>query len=150
MSVSGWTVETLKEHIDARLEAIETLAGVEKMATQTAIGKAEAAQNAYNLSHNDLIRKAERLAELTMPRQEVEDRFAALREHGDDQYKAAMEKVDEVRRSQSRTQGRGSGMSALYGWVVGGCVTIVSLGGLGVAILSLIATIYMIFHGVHG
>lgn len=48
------------------------------VAREKAIGKAEAAQEAYNVLHNDLARKMDEQNKATMPRLETEQRFRAI------------------------------------------------------------------------
>lgn len=100
-----WTIAALKEHLerivhdmkaahdqrftDNQVAVDRALAAAQKEtqaafeAAEKALGRERAKQDQYNTTHNDLLRKAEDLAKLTMSRSEVELRFDAAREHVD-------------------------------------------------------------------
>jgi chromosome segregation ATPase len=86
-----WTIDTLKEYVDQRLtdndKAVSAaLQSVKEQtrssfeASEKAIVKAEEAQKSYNQTHNDLSRKLDTQNKETMPRPEIEARFASLDE----------------------------------------------------------------------
>jgi len=127
MADETWTLVALKEHlerllidlqdstdrrfVDSQRDVEKALAAVKSEtklsldAAEKAITKAEAKQDAYNASHNDLIRKAEKLAELTMPRQEIESRVGSAREHVDEVVKGLYDRVVTVERIINRGEG---------------------------------------------
>lgn len=105
-------------------------------ASKEAIGKAEEAQRAYNVVHNDLSRKMELQGKETMPRPEtlglfeaVNQRFLAMQtnyENRLDSQKAALEKdieslttqVVSLRESRSEAGGTKTGTRDLWGYFV--------------------------------
>jgi phage-related tail protein len=66
--------------VDAALAAVKDQTKASFEASEKAIVKAEEAQRAYNLSHNDLARKMDDQNKATMPRVETEQRFHAVEE----------------------------------------------------------------------
>lgn len=89
--VSGWTIDTLKEHLaelhlasEARLTAAIThaqdMASASTRAAQNAIDKAEAATAAKFASVNEFRAALADQAERMMPRGESENRYSALQE----------------------------------------------------------------------
>jgi len=96
------------ERDDARGRAVDASFA----ASEKAIVKAEDAQKAYNLSHNDLARKMDEQNKATMPRTETEARFQALEE-----------KINEQR-------GRSAGGQVTWGYVVGGIGVLIGLATL--------------------
>lgn len=69
-----------KTLMDAALTAVKDQTKSSFDNSREAIVKAEEAQNAYNLSHNDLAKKLEQQNQATMPRTETEGRFKAMEE----------------------------------------------------------------------
>src|SRR5688572_30211550 len=106
-----WTIPALKEYFerivsdmkeahDQRFRdnqvAVDRALDAEQKKTQAAFDASEKAlererakQDQYNSTHNDLLRKAEDLAKLTMSRSEVQLMFDAAREHVDQLAKEA-------------------------------------------------------------
>jgi len=89
---SGWTLRTLKEHLetlvaqrfDAQDKAVSSALSAQKELTsaafassEKAITKAEEAQKAYNQTHNDLSRKMDEQYKEMMPRSESLARHAS-------------------------------------------------------------------------
>lgn len=66
--------------VDAALVAMKEQTSQSFAASEKAIVKAEEAQHAYNVVHNDLARKMDDQNKATMPRMEIEGRFAGLDE----------------------------------------------------------------------
>lgn len=102
--VSGWTTDTLKELVDARIAEVGgRIDGVERLATErdrlykeradaakeqvgVAFNAAEkakvasdSAQHEYNIGHNDLIRKMDAQHKETLPREEASNEFKSVR-----------------------------------------------------------------------
>jgi hypothetical protein len=141
-SISGWTVDTLHEHVVSLLSDLEQLftqrfTDSEKAAavaltavkdhtkssfeaSEKAIVKAEEAQKAYNTSHNDLARKMDEQSKATMPRSETEARFRALEE-----------KITELR-------GISQGGKNMWGYVAGGFAFILLLLSILGGVLTLL------------
>jgi len=88
--------------VEAALAAVKEQTRASFEASEKAIVKAEEAQRAYNLSHNDLARKMDEQNKATMPRSETETRFRALEE-----------KVNEARTSRASDSGAASGQKAV-------------------------------------
>lgn len=118
MSTGGWTLETLKEHFDTRLTAMDqalklALNGVNErtdrafLNSEKAIQKEEEKQQAYNKSHNDLSLQMLEQNKATMPRVETEARFKAMED-----------KIGLVRDQVSGVVSTGKGMSQLWGYIV--------------------------------
>jgi len=148
-----WTIESLKEHFEQRFTDSQRKVEDALAASEKAIAKAEAKQDSYNATHNDLIRKAERLAELTMPREEIESRISSVREHCDDQAKMTADRVEELRRGESHNAGGEeirNQMRQLMRWIIGLGVTVVGmvLGGV-IGLLGLIAGLVYFLMGRH-
>lgn len=77
-----------KAAVAAALMAQKEQTAAAFLSSEKAIVKAEEAQKAYNVAHNDLAHKMDDQAKMTMPRSETEARFHAL-----------AEKLDEVKTS---------------------------------------------------
>jgi len=84
--------------VDAALTAVKEQTKASFDASEKAIVKAEEAQKAYNVAHNDLTRKLDEQNKATMPRSETEARFHSLEE-----------KVNEVRHALATGAGAGMG-----------------------------------------
>lgn len=125
-----------KEAVSAALQAAKEQTQAAFLASEKAIVKAEAAQNAYNTSHNDLLRKQE----LLVPRIEMDSRFKSMdeklldsRKVDDAQIKSIDEKIGEIRKSRDVGEGRSGGIGA-FGVVLLGVGTFIL--GLGALILT--------------
>ena len=88
-------------------------------ASEKAIEKAEGAQNAYNLVHNDLVRKMDDQNKGTMPRSETESRFSNLEE-----------KIGGLRQHRSAVEGSGQGMRDMWGWVAFAIMALIAVAGI--------------------
>ncbi len=104
---SGWTIDTLKEHLEAVLREkdkaiINALASAKEAASKT-----EQAQRDYNVTHNDLLRKMDQQYSNMVPRQE----FMA--------YKESAEQAIKVEKSRGdRGEGKQLGMNAVVALLV--------------------------------
>lgn len=125
LSPSGWTIDTLKALLDERdtvyterdnarriaveaaLTAVKEQTKASFEASEKAIVKAEEAQKAYNVAHNDLSRKLDEQNKATMPRSETETRFHGLEE-----------KISDLREIVTLSTGRGAGYEKMWGWIV--------------------------------
>lgn len=92
--------------VDAALTAVKEQTKASFEASEKAIVKAEEAQRAYNLSHNDLSKKLDEQNKATMPRTEAESRFHTLQE-----------KIDEVRNTVAEVR---NALASGGGVIVGG------------------------------
>jgi hypothetical protein len=119
LSTGGWTIDTLKALMDERDRSVrETVAtAMTSMREQTktsfeasekAIAKAEEAQRAYNVSHNDLAKKLDEQNKATMPRVETENRFRAIEE-----------KIGDLRNVITLGTGKGVGLDKAWAIIVG-------------------------------
>jgi phosphopantetheinyl transferase (holo-ACP synthase) len=133
---------------DAQKEAVAAAF----LASKEAIGKAENAQTAYNVAHNDLSRKMDEQNKATIPRSETtalfraaDEKVAALQGSYDDKLenlRASFEKSNEniskeiagLRESRSETSGKSLGVSASWAYLVG-----------GMSVLSVIVSIILHF-----
>lgn len=93
--------------VEAALTAVKEQTKASFDASEKAIVKAEEAQKAYNVAHNDLSRKLDEQNKATMPRSETESRFHALEE-----------KIGEIRETVTANAGKGAGLSAAWGIIV--------------------------------
>lgn len=101
--------------VASALAAQKEMTGGAFVSSEKAIVKAEESQKSYNVSHNDLIRKMDEQNKATMPRLETESRFAAMEE-----------KITTLKASVDIRTGSGSGMQALWGWIMGAVVIVLS------------------------
>jgi len=166
-STSTWTVLAIKEYFERRIDDVSTAinqrfidnqrevdkalaaakseTGQALAASKEAIAKAEEKQDQYNASHNDLIRKAENLAALTMPRQEIEARVSSIREHTDETVTRIRSDVEQLRIGESR-MGGGSDAAARartqQNWLIALIIGVAfSLFGAVLSIIGMLATL---------
>jgi hypothetical protein len=145
-AVSAWTIDSIKEHFERRFDALlavqderdrlykerdesrrtavdAALTAVKEQtkasfdASEKAIVKAEEAQRAYNLSHNDLARKMDEQNKATMPRTETESRFRAIEE-----------KISELREERSGGHGHDQGGKSVKDETRANMALLVSIG----------------------
>ena len=126
---------------DAQKEAVAAAF----LASKEAIGKAENAQTAYNVAHNDLSRKMDEQNKATIPRPEttalfraVEDKIIAMQGSYDgklESLRASFEKSNEnlvkeiagLREYRSETSGKTLGVATLWGYLVGAAGVILAV-----------------------
>lgn len=108
MSDPQWTVETLREHFTALLEAERGKNEVRFQGTQKAIEKAEASVDRRLEGMNEFRASLADQAGRLMPRAEADNRFSGINE----QLKDISSRID-------RQEGRGSGLNAGWGYLVG-------------------------------
>lgn len=120
---------------DKALAAAEKLTAAAFAASKEAITKAEEAQRAYNVSHNDLIRKMDAM----IPRTEFDQRFRDAAERVDDLKKRYDLEIADLRESRSMGTGQASQRGAQQDfsrWLIGlGIMTALSLLGSALAIV---------------
>jgi len=170
-----WTTPALKEHIerlisdakdatnqrfvdnqrevDKALAAAKSETGQALAASKEAIAKAEEKQDQYNASHNDLIRKAENLAALSMPRQEIESRVSSIREHMDEVVLRIKADVEQLRIGEGRVGGSSEAAAKARtqtNWIIALIVGVaVSLFGATLSAMGLLATLIYFLLGKH-
>src|SRR6185369_9527266 len=99
----------------AELAVKDALASQEKatsaafMASEKAIVKAEDAQRAYNVVHNDLSRKMDEQYKEMMPRPETLGLFKAV----DGKFESQQKQIDELRLSKATLEGKASQQSVM-------------------------------------
>lgn len=119
MSDPQWTVETLREHLTALLESergknevrfqsMERSTSTALAAAQRAVEKAEVAVEKRLEGMNEFRGSLADQARLLMPRAEADNRFSGINE----QLKDISSRID-------RQEGRGSGLNAGWGYLVG-------------------------------
>jgi len=160
---SVWTIEALKAHfdrvitdlntsidrrftdsqrdVDKALAAVKSETKLSLDAAEKAITKAEGKQDAYNTTHNDLIRKNEKLTELTMPRKEIEARIESQREHEDEARKNLSDRVEQVAQDVVAMRAEMKAKTATYdtergaaGWVMKAIGALVITGAFGLVV----------------
>ena len=134
----GWTVETLKEHLEREIMDLRVCMNNGFEAQSTATGKALA-------SAQTAVDKAERLADI---RSEVQDRMANERNHLQDRmltrdeygvaHATLVEKFDLLAGRMDRHEARGVGTSTTVLWAFAGLGAIVGLGGFIFGLIELL------------
>lgn len=126
-----------KAATDRELLAVEKQTTLSFAASEKAITKAENAQESYNRTHNDLLRKQDLLVtrhEWVGRNQAVDERFADLRKTFEGQIHAVEAQIGAITKTLSAIEGR-SGGYASSGELVGRSLSIlVALAALGVAV----------------
>ncbi len=117
--------------VTAALSAQKEMTGSAFASSEKAIVKAEEAQRAYNLSHNDLVRKMDEQYKHMMPRSECEKaidgqiiRLNDLKESIHQVRLEIMKEIVSLRESRSSIEGHTSGLSAGWGYLVGAAAII--------------------------
>lgn len=134
MPETQWTVETLREHVaelmtaereknEVRFQAMKESTTTALAAAQRAVEKAESAVEKRLEGMNEFRGSLADQARLLMPRAEADSRMAQLAE----QLKNLASRVD-------RQEGRGSGLNAGWGYLVG---AVGLLGGLMALVFKL-------------
>jgi hypothetical protein len=128
--------EAQQSAVAAAFAAQEKLNQFSTTSAKEAITKAENAQNAYNLSHNDLLRKMDEQSKSI-------DRDMVSRREYQANHQALVEKIDVLRESKSNTEGVASEKKESRGqtnWMVGIAITLIlSTISLVMGIVNLIA-----------
>lgn len=111
--------------VNAALAAQEKAVAAAFLASEKAIVKAEDAQKAYNVAHNDLSRKMDEQSKGTMPRPEIVGLFKSLDDKISASQKSFQDKIDimakeigDLRESRSEGTGKGIGAKDLWGYIV--------------------------------
>jgi hypothetical protein len=89
-----------------------------------AMQKSEQAQGAYNISHNDLIRKMENQYQHMMPREEAISKFDDLKES-----------ITNLQQSRSASAGKSEGLHAGWAYLMGGIILVATLVHLFISLL---------------
>jgi len=140
-SESGWTVDTLRAHMQQRIDdlvrmlderyatqtrATERAFEAQQTAMQTAMTAADTAVSKALESAEKAVTKAESAAEKRFDavnefRQTLSDQAATLmpRAESKSRHAAAAEKIDDLSTKIDKAEGRGSGLSAGWGYLVG-------------------------------
>jgi hypothetical protein len=119
--ISGWTIETLKAHVDERFIALKEatanslvaqkeLYQTVQSAADKAITKSEDAQRQYNTSHNDLLKKMED----QLPRKEADVRD----KNYEDKFEVIRKEISKLTTRLDIIAGRGTGIQQFIGWIV--------------------------------
>ena len=123
-------IDGLDRLIGTRIDSLtDALLAHEKLNEQTfaasseAIKKAEQAQSAYNLAHNDLSRKMEAQYAMMMPRTEA---IGLLQAHNE-KFDEIKKEIVTLREFASTMGGKSTGLSAMYGYIIGALGFLVAL-----------------------
>jgi hypothetical protein len=129
--MSNWTMDSLKEHYDAilkkndelsekseksideRFAAQKELSSTIHLGSQEAIKKAEAAQNQYNVVHNDLTRKNE----LMQRREDAEKSEKNILDRMEEQRKHLEDKINSLVLGSAGNEGRRAGTQNFKEWI---------------------------------
>lgn len=114
-----WTVSTLKSHFTALMEGEREKNDLRFNTSQRAIEKAEAAVERRLEGMNEFRASLADQARLLMPRLEADSRISALAE----QIRNLESRID-------RQEGRGSGLNAGWGYLIGAVGLIAGLIGI--------------------
>lgn len=142
---SGWSVDTLKEHLEALLShndrRYEERYIGQKEAIRDALAAAEKAVAAALSAAKEAVTKAEQAGEKRFDsvnefRSTLKDQQATFptRSEVDQQFKAITDKVDTIQTRLDRSEGRARGYSSSWGYLVGAA-------GLTLTAISIVALI---------
>lgn len=123
--VSGWTVDTLKEYLESRIDGNDVRYDQRFTAQEAATKYAQEKSNEFRGSLEDIGKKQ-------MPRTEAEAIFKALGEKTESLAKTNAEKIDALQARLDRNEGRSGGLSSGWGYLIGAV-------GLVAAIIALFA-----------
>jgi hypothetical protein len=115
-NISGWTVDTLKEHFEARLNAQRTAMEAAFAASEKAILKAEAAAERRFESVNEFRGQLTDQTRTFLPRETFE---SIVGQWGD--WRA------QVDARLNQTQGAGAGTDRVVGYLLGGACVVVAV-----------------------
>lgn len=110
--VSGWTVDTLKEYLESRIDGNDNRYDQRFAAQEAATKYAQEKSNEFRGSLEDIGKKQ-------MPRTEAEAIFKALGEKMESLARANAEKIDALQARVDRNEGRSGGLSSGWGYLVG-------------------------------
>ena len=128
-NISGWTVDTLKEYVEARLSDADKRYDQRFNAQESKTDYAQEKANEFRGSLDDVGKKQ-------MPRTEAEAAFRAISEKAAGEAKANADKIDALQARMDRNEGRGTGLNSSW---------LILVGAVG-----LIATIIMIYIALRG
>ena len=117
-NVSGWTTDTLKEYLEARISEADKRYQQRFDAQEAAQKYAQEKANEFRGSLDDVGKKQ-------MPRTEAEALIKASAERTGSELNATNQKVDMLISRMDRNEGRGSGLNSGWGYLVGGVGLIV-------------------------
>jgi len=153
---SEWTLNTLKEHLTAIIEAndkryvqdsvnqnraVQDALAAQKELTsaafassEKAIVKAEEAQRDYNVRSNEFRGQLDDQAQTLMPRTETtvlikstEDKLYVSSKTSADKMEELAKKVESLSIRQTTIEGRGSGANSMWGYILGVFMAIVAV-----------------------
>lgn len=118
-NISSWTVDTLKEYTEQRFTDQDKAVQAALLAAKEAVIKAEVATEKRFEATNEF-------------RGQLADQTATLlpRSEYDSNHKALEDKIDALTDRMNRNEGRGGGLNAAWGYLV---------GGIGIAIAIIMA-----------
>jgi len=116
--ISGWTTDTLKEYLEARIVEADKRYQQRFDAQEAAQKYAQEKANEFRGSLDDVGKKQ-------MPRTEAEALIKASAERTGSELNAINQKVDMLISRMDRNEGRGSGLNSGWGYLIGGVGLIV-------------------------
>lgn len=155
---STWTLEALKEHYDTilrdkKLLDDERFSSIDDKfeASDKAIGKAERAQEQYNVVHNDLVRKNELMqtrvdaekdhislenqlnsirinleSQINSLRINVDEKFTNVNDKLDQRFKNVTDKMEGLRSGADKGEGKEAAYTKFIGWIVAAAIALIS------------------------
>lgn len=128
-----------KEAVSSALAAAKEQTSATFGASEKAITKAEDAQRAYNVGHNDLLRKQD----LLVPRLEweghnraVDEKFIDLRQVMDTQFRTLEAQIAVLAKGLTLIEGRSGGVQFTGGVLVSIVTLVIAAGAVVVAVLK--------------
>jgi hypothetical protein len=122
--LTGWTLDTLKEHFERRFLDMDKAVAAALQAQKEATTKAETAAERRFESVNEFRAQLSDQANTFMPRLEAEQRIAQN-----------AEKLSALEGRVNKTDGRATGISGLYAAVIAGLGILVGIGSLAALLL---------------
>ena len=119
-SVSGWTVDTLKEHLEAVIDGNDRR-------YQQRFDAQEAANKYSQEKSNEFRGSLEDIGKKQMPRTEAEALIRASEEKAAAAAGSNSDKIDQLQARMDRNEGRSGGFSAGWGYLIGAIGLIGSL-----------------------
>jgi hypothetical protein len=117
--MSEWTVNTLKEYVEARLDANRTAVDAAFRSAEKALDKAEAAAEKRFESINEFRGQLSDQARSFLPRGEYEVNHAALHEKLDTGLRDLSKRIDMLSEAKATVEGKAVGHTELWAWIVG-------------------------------
>jgi hypothetical protein len=158
-NISGWTTDTLREHItqlinehDKRYEqrflaqesavqsalvAQEKAVNAALIAADRAVAKAEVAQDKRNEATNEFRGQLSDQAATLMPRKEVEQVISSLSERMQVELRSQDSRIDSLSKLADRAVGRNAGISSTWQIILGA-------GGFAAALATVLYTIHAV------